>query len=327
MTDTAASNKNSLIIWALRLVGSGVFLWVVFQFLPVADVVNATAAINPLVWLAGLGVFLTGHIVAALKWRILIKDADGLPAIRAIRAHFAGLAANLCLPGVAGGDVVRAGLVMRDSKARAHVAVGSLIDRLLDTIGLLILAFLGGLWAFGGGVFDQRFWIVIGVGLVGAALAVGGYALLRKLDIGPLKKIMDKINMLIAHFLKTPGRLVACLGLSMTIQSAFILTTVMLAQATMAEASLSEWFFAWPLAKLVAILPVSLAGLGVREAGLAAILGGFGADPARVVAASLLWQFILFAGGILGGIILLLTPSGKTRSDNGDRAEAAAVRD
>ena len=313
---------KSHLIWGARFVGSALFLWAVFQFLPLDDVLQAASAIHPAVWIAGFCIFLCGHVVAALKWRLLIKDADGLPVMRAIRAHFAGLAANLCLPGVAGGDVVRAGMVIRTSSAKAHVAFGSLIDRLLDTIGLLIIAFVGGLFAIGGGMLDQRFWLLVLLGVAGLIAGIGGYLVLKRLSLAIVSKIMAKLDTLIAAFSRHPGRLLACLSLSMAVQSAFIATTIMLARSTGAGASIAEWFFAWPLAKLVAILPVSLAGLGVREAGLAAILAGFGADPARVVAASLLWQLILFSAGILGGLLLLLT-GGVDKDDPSPGGQAA----
>src|SRR4029453_5320720 len=69
---------------------------------------------------------------------------------------------------------------------------------------------------------------------------------------------------------------------------------------------LSAWFFAGPLAKLIATLPISIAGLGVREASLAGFLAPFGAAPASVVAIGLVWQTIQIAGGLVGALILLL---------------------
>jgi uncharacterized membrane protein YbhN (UPF0104 family) len=45
----------------------------------------------------------------------------------------------------------------------------------------------------------------------------------------------------------------------------------------------------------------------VREASLAGFLAPFGASPAAVVATGLLWQSILLAGGLIGGLILLLS--------------------
>ncbi|MBK8860377.1 MAG: hypothetical protein IPN48_05390 [Sphingomonadales bacterium] len=58
------------------------------------------------------------------------------PIAKAFRAHLAGLAANLALPGVAGGDVIRAGLVFGQAPDKDRLAMGSVADRLLDTPAL-----------------------------------------------------------------------------------------------------------------------------------------------------------------------------------------------
>ena len=306
--DTKAA-KRSYLTWVLRLTGSALFLTAVFYFLPLSEVMAAARRLNPAIWISALLIFLTGHVLASLKWRMLLNARTKLPAHAFVRAHFAGLAANLALPGVAGGDVVRATMIIRRTDDSVQTAAGSLLDRLLDTLGLLILAFLGGVWFYGAQFFDQRLLFTIGAMIAAGAASVAGYFVLRKMPIGPLAKIMDKIDTLIADFARQPLRLTSCLLLSMAIQSTFIATTILLARATVADASVAQWFFAWPLAKIIAILPISLAGLGVREASLAAILGGLGANPAGIVAASLLWQSILFAGGIIGGLILLLASS------------------
>ena len=90
------------------------------------------------------------------------------------------------------------------------------------------------------------------------------------------------------------------------IQTVFVLLNAQLGAAVGIHVSLSVWFFAWPLAKLVALLPISLGGLAVREASLAVLLLGFGVPPARSVVCSLLWQSIAIAGGLLGGAVWLI---------------------
>ncbi|MFV1986736.1 MAG: hypothetical protein ACC682_05625, partial [Gemmatimonadota bacterium] len=56
------------------------------------------------------------------------------------------------------------------------------------------------------------------------------------------------------------------------------------------------------------LLPVSLGGLGVRDATLGAALLPFGIPMATGVAVSLLWQTVLIAGGLLaGGVWIVLT--------------------
>jgi uncharacterized membrane protein YbhN (UPF0104 family) len=119
--------------------------------------------------------------------------------------------------------------------------------------------------------------------------------------------MLTKLATAIEEFRRQPGRLVLCLLLSIMIQAGFVTLNVSLAIASGLNLPGSAWYYAWPLAKLIAIVPISLAGLGVREASLAALLAPLGADPAKVVAVGLLWQGVIFATGILGGSILVLT--------------------
>ena len=64
----------------------------------------------------------------------------------AIRAHGAGLFANMFLPSIVGGDVVRAALIIREQKTEmAAIALGSLADRLNDVLALIIMAGAAGL--------------------------------------------------------------------------------------------------------------------------------------------------------------------------------------
>ena len=63
-----------------------------------------------------------------------------ISGLEAVRAHGAGLFANLCLPSVVGGDVVRAGVVIRDHKRFENIALGSLADRINDSFALFAAA-------------------------------------------------------------------------------------------------------------------------------------------------------------------------------------------
>ncbi len=87
----------------------------------------------------------------------------------------------------------------------------------------------------------------------------------------------------------------------------------MLARESGVIAPTAAWFFAWSTSKLLAVLPISVGGLGVREASLAALLAPFGAAPARVVAVGLLWQSILFTSGLLGGLFMMVLSRSRRR--------------
>jgi len=85
------------------------------------------------------------------------------------------------------------------------------------------------------------------------------------------------------------------------IQTAFLVLTAKLAETCGLVLPLRDWFFAWPLAKLAAVLPLTQGGIGVREAALVGLLSPFGAAPHLVLAAGLIWEAVVITGGLLAG--------------------------
>ena len=296
--------------WVIRLAGSALFLGVLFWLLPVATIGAALAALPPGVFAAVLGLFFLAHVVAAFKWWLLL--ARGLPFAAAVRAHYAGLAANLCLPGAIGGDAVRAGLAHQAMRDGARVVAVAAADRLIDLLALLTLAALGLAIASQGGA-GAGTTLALAAGFF-AALAGGLLALPQLLPLPwklvpglPGKRFAEKFADALAALRGRPGLLLAALALSLAVQAALIVMSWWLAHAVHTGASPGQWLFAWPLAKVAAVLPVSLNGLGLREAALAANLAAFGADAARVVTAGLIWQAVLFIGGGIGALALALS--------------------
>jgi glycosyltransferase 2 family protein len=89
------------------------------------------------------------------------------------------------------------------------------------------------------------------------------------------------------------------------IQTAFLLLSAQLAAYCGLGVSLRVWLFAWPLAKVAAILPLTQGGIGVREAALVALLAPFGAPGPLVLAAGVIWEAVVIAGGLLAGAVAL----------------------
>lgn len=287
-------------------------LALIFQFVPFGNVWAAARQFSPMLWLAALALFLAGHAVAAAKWRMLI--GDGISYRQAFRAHLAGLAANLALPGVAGGDVVRAGLVMGKAGDKSRLAMGSIADRLLDTLGLVLIALAGAYFALGTKLhqYPESRWIALGAFvLVAAGLFLTPLldrSLMRAAPQGKIARVLAKLVHAAADLAQRPGRLLLCLAISMAVQCLFVGINIAFAQAAHVEAPVAAWFFAWTTAKIIAIAPVSLGGLGVREASMAGLLLPFGADPGQVVAIGLIWQSVLYASGAIGFLVQLRRP-------------------
>ena len=311
------------IIWLVRVGVSALMLALIFTFVPFASVWAAARQFSPWLWLAALGLFIAGHAAAAAKWRFLI--GEGVSYRQAFRAHLAGLAANLALPGVAGGDVVRAGMVMSHARDKGRLAVGSVADRLLDTLGLLLIALAGAYVAWRPDMKDGSGWGWLL--LAAAALLAGAFVATPALDRmlkrrampGKVSRIIGKMVSAAAELTRQPGRLLMCLGISMMVQCLFVGINIAFAQAAHVDAPVAAWFFAWASAKIIAIAPISLGGLGVREASMAGLLRPFGADPGQVVAIGLIWQSVLYTSGAIGFLVQIRRPRAEVSAMEGSQ--------
>ena len=298
--------------WLVRALGSAMVLGLIFWFLPREAILQGFTRLSWPLFLSVLAAFLMCHVAAASKWWLLMDRAVAFPV--ALRAHLAGLAANLCLPGAAGGDAVRAGLAhaaLRDGPKVAAAAVG---DRMIDLAALACLM-LTGLVLLPAARAGADGGLALPVAIVVIALAaaalfafppVARFVWTRRPGL-PARNLALRLADAFAALAQRPLRLLFALVFSAAIQSVLIWLSIRLAEPVGVNVPVAAWFFAWPLAKIIATLPLSLGGLGVREGSLAALLVPFGASAPEVVASGLAWQGILYLAGAVGALVLVLS--------------------
>jgi len=90
-------------------------------------------------------------------------------------------------------------------------------------------------------------------------------------------------------------------GASVVAQGSLVALNAWLGAAVGVAPGAAAWLLARPLAKVIAMAPISLGGLGVRETALASLLAPFGVPATLAVAQGLVWQSILFAFGVIAG--------------------------
>ena len=129
---------------ALRIGGTVVILGVMAMVLPVRVVLRQMRNVPPTTWVAALGIFMVIQLLGAVKFRLILRSAGAaLPLALSVRCYFAALFGNVFLPSIVGGDVISIGLAMRYSTNRAAVAVGALVNRLLDFAALACMTVIG----------------------------------------------------------------------------------------------------------------------------------------------------------------------------------------
>jgi uncharacterized protein (TIRG00374 family) len=294
---------------AVRIAVSVGLLALIFAFLPWSTVTTALSRLQAWQWCTAVLLFVIGHAVGTLKWRGFVLAGRAALSIRdAMQCYAAGLFANLCLPSIAGGDVLRLVMAGRCTNRPEAALLGGVMDRITDTLSLAILAGAGAI-AVGKtetGALGRAIGITLSTGLVVGLilLVIIGRTTLRRWP-ARFRRPVGRSLVGFRHLRRQPSVALTGLTLSLLIQGSFVLLNAELGQAIGVTASLPVWFVAWPLAKVVGLLPISLGGLAVREASLATLLAPFGVPLAMGVTVSLVWQSVLIAGGLIGGLVWL----------------------
>jgi uncharacterized protein (TIRG00374 family) len=297
--------------WAAALAVLGALL----HFLPLAPLRAAIARVPVSSFLAVLLGYLLAHCVGVAKWRMVVNAAGAeLDFATSAQCYFGGLFGTLFLPSIVGGDVVRLTVGLQRSPRPAAVLTGNLADRLLDVtaqaglvlVGLMLIPELD---LVPDDLEDTVRDVLVGVAF-GVILLLGLLFRMRNTILGGrsvrFRRQLARLRHALRSMSKRPRVLVLGWLLGTCIQVAFLVLTAQLAVYCGLTLPLRAWLFAWPLAKLAAVLPLTQGGIGVREAALVALLSPFGAPGHLVLAAGLVWEGVVIAGGLIAGAVALV---------------------
>jgi uncharacterized protein (TIRG00374 family) len=312
----AHQNKYRLRGWqviALRWLAALVVLAAMLHFLPwehLKDSVRRVPFTRFVLILAG---YLLAHAVGSMKWHMVVNAAGAqLDYSTSAECYAGGLFATLFLPSIVGGDVVRLAVGLRRSPNPAAVLAGNVADRFLDVLAQAGLVGMG-LILLPGSVPAalrepaQKALLLLTIAVaVAAVAAVFLRGLLLRGRSFRFRRRLARLKFALRAVSQKPHVLFFGWLLGTGIQTTFLTLTALLAISCGLFLPLRVWFFAWPLAKLAAVLPLTQGGIGVREAALVGLLAPFGAPGTLVLAAGLVWEGVVIVGGLIAGLIAFL---------------------
>jgi uncharacterized membrane protein YbhN (UPF0104 family) len=291
----------------LRLTGSAVALGLLLTVIPFRDLVNSIKAVEPHIWLIAIVVYLSLHFIGVMKWRLLLNAAGADLSIRdAARCYYYGLFGNIFLPSIVGGDVVRAGLAFTLTRERSAVVLGSLVDRVLDLVGLATIAGVGILLLPRAlDVQNERVFTV----LAAICIAAGVVGLVASLRL-PVRRLpkkarrpIVKVRNALRTFQRRPGKAAIAFLSGICLQTLLVVLNAWLGYEAGIRISFVVWLFVWPMAKISGLAPVTQGGIGVREAAQVALFAPFGVSAAAAAATGLIFEAVIISGGFLGGVM------------------------
>jgi len=298
-----------LLRWAAALL----ILGILFYVLPVAPLRSALARVPLTRFIAVLLIYLVALTGGITKWHTVVNSAGAqLSFAASAQCYTSGLFGALFLPSIIGGDVARLAVGISRSPRPAAVITGNVADRFLDVAAQLTLISLG-LMLLPGSLpvpLQAPAKRVLFAGVVGAAAFLGlVLALHRPILRGRSIRIRRRLAQLrhaIRAVSRRPWRLVFGWLLGTSVQGTYVVLTALLGITCGLRLPLRVWLFAWPLAKIAAVMPITQGGIGVREAALVVLLAPFGAPASQVLATGIVWEGVIITAGLLAGLTAFL---------------------
>jgi glycosyltransferase 2 family protein len=250
--------------------------------------------------------------IGVLRWREVSAECDApLGLTQATRYNLIGAFFNQTLPSSIGGDAVRLWLVARAGAGWRAATYSIFVDRAIGLIALALLIVASLPWSYRLISDPHGRSALLFVDF--AALAGGlGFLLLGRLQWPWLKRWWGTHHLhacsVIANrviFSRERGPKIAVLSLLVHVLAVVIAWCVV--RSIAAPVLFGQVFQLVPPVMLITMVPISIAGWGVREATMGLAFGYAGLLASEGVNVSLLFGAVSFIVGVFGGLVWIFS--------------------
>jgi len=301
-----------ILLSTAKILISAALLYFALRKVNLSDLVSRIN-IASLVWI-GLAIVVTFLQIFAgvLRWREIGAECGApLATNQAMRFNLIGTFFNQTLPSSIGGDAVRLWLVARGGAGWRAATYSIFVDRAIGLIALAIIIVASLPWSYRLITDPNGRPALLLVDF--AALAGGvGFLVLGRLQWSWLKRWWATHHLhacaVIANrviFSRKRGPKIAVLSLLVHVLTVVIAWCVV--QSIAAPVMFSQIFQLVPPVMLITMLPISIAGWGVREATMGLAFGYAGLMTNEGVNVSLLFGAVSFMVGAFGGLVWILS--------------------
>lgn len=298
--------------WLSILLKIGVSASLLTWFLYKSDfsgIIDSLKKINPYYYLFIVIFNISILAFAALKWKFLLRENKYHDLLK---YNFISVFYSLLLPGQLAGDAVKAYIFGKEKNKSSIVFASVFIDKITGIIGLLLLGILGILVSplILSPIFEFSFITIVFIGIVLLfSIRINlFFNFFRRLIVRISKFFFRKSNSYITiqnlldswrEYSKRISLILICILFSVTYQLLNIIMLYLMGNQIGIEISLIDWSWILAVFALAMFIPLSIAGIGIREGALLGLLGSLSITHDKAIALS----FLLFSTQIIAGII------------------------
>ncbi|WP_421999483.1 lysylphosphatidylglycerol synthase transmembrane domain-containing protein [Reyranella sp.] len=316
--DGAAPQATASVRWrlALKVALSALILGLLLHTMDLGRLSVLLAGVDP--WLACLAivVLMTVPAISIPRWRAILSSlGEELPTPTVARALYVGAFFNQVLPSSVGGDAWRIWFCTRAGVPLGVAANSVLIERLVGLVAV-VLCFCLTIPVLLGRVGDHParwlLWLML-AGCVGVLLGLAVLAAIAgRLDRSPLLRPLASLGRALSTVARS-SHVGLLLWTGLLGQAAAILAFYLVSRGAGAPLTLVDCAVTLAPGLLIALVPVSLGGWGVREGAFVLLLGFYGMRPEQSLVVSVLFGLALLAASMPGLVLWLRLPAAASR--------------
>lgn len=257
-------------------------------------------------------------ILGTLRWQTFFRHENLLYTLRdLLRPYFIGTLFNNVLPAATGGDVMRVYYILRKGHGAAIAVSPVITERIIGStvmfgVATSVLPF----------ITIKADWLnllsivlpMVFTGLVICLVLLGWpatYQFVRRLFKGwkhyRLGRALLGVTNASHRYLGDAPLVLRVVSLSLLMQLLQIVVFWVLAMGIGSNISFIQYALAVPLTLIAAGLPISIGGLGVREAAIVTLFGAIGMETSPAVAVAILFLPVLILSSLPGFYFFLTT--------------------
>jgi uncharacterized protein (TIRG00374 family) len=281
-----------------------------------AEVVGNVLRLTPAAVLLAWAYYGACQLLCSYRWQLFLTARGTHVPVRSLFSYYLiGMFLNNFLPSAVGGDVVKAYYLGRRTGRLGEAAASVFLERFTGLLGLGLMSVLA--LAVGSGLLASGRTLAAVVGTA-ALLGLGGFLLWWGPAEGAVKRAVRALlpsrvgaRVEAAYAALVTYRqhrlcLAGAIALSALIQTLYAFFYALVAYSLGRPIDATYFLLFLPLVNVVMMLPISVGGLGVREALLVCLFADVGVPAADVLSVSLTAYALNTLLSLAGGLLLLV---------------------
>jgi hypothetical protein len=264
---------------------------------------------SALAWLVGAGLLLVfSYVLSTLRWMQVMRSLGLRSRFDTLLSHsLAGQFVSNALPTTIGGDVVRISRLSKNTGDSPGSFSSVVLDRLTGWIVLPLITLLGLLLNPSLRELGAQTRLVVAVALGTLVLLILVlYAADHRLLGGRFRnregwqRFVAAIHLGLGSLRRRPMAVVSVVAVGFVYQFVLVLSAFMAARALGIAVGLTALMVFFPIVLIAQVMPISIAGLGVREFMFVFLLSAVGVPDQQALALGLLVWILTVATSLLG---------------------------